>query len=122
MKIFFSISKCPPSSPQARRLEASATEKVPISLKTIFDGLGTLTACSSSLLKNLIGQFFAFVISIKAFSSFFISIVAKPAIEDEDSSYFNNNLFKQSSINSAEVFLSQPIPTQRVLGCQATLW
>ena len=35
--------------------------------------------------------------------------------------FFNSNLFIQSSINFAEVFLSQPIPTHRVLGCQAIL-
>ena len=62
---------------------ASATEGVPISLSTTFDGFGVLVEESSSDVKNFIGKFFSFEISKIAFSSFFKSIVAKPAIDNE---------------------------------------
>ena len=64
---------------------ASATEGVPISLSTIFDGLGTLILESSSDVKNFIGHLFSFDISKIAFSSFFKSTLAKPAIDNGDS-------------------------------------
>ena len=100
---------------------ASATEGVPISLSTIFDGFGVLILESSSDLKNLIGQLFSFDILIIACSSFLKSILAKPAIDNGDKLLVTKKFFKDSSINSLLVFLSQPKPIHKVGGCQVFL-
>ena len=100
---------------------ASATEGVPISLRTIFDGFGVLIAESSSDVKNFIGKFFSFEISKIAFSSFLKSTVAKPAIDNGDKLLVAKKLCKESAINSLLVFRSQPKPIHIVGGCQVYL-
>ena len=101
---------------------ASETEGVPISLNTTFDGFGVLITESSSDVKNFIGKFFSFEISKIAFSSFFKSTVAKPAIDNGDKLLVIKKFCQESSINSLLVFLSQPKPIHNVGGCQVFLW
>ena len=100
---------------------ASATEGVPISLSTIFDGLGTLIVESSLDVKNFIGHLFSFEIFKIACSSFFKSTLAKPAIDNGDRLLLTKKFCNESSINSLVVFLSQPKPIHKVGGCQVFL-
>ena len=114
---FNSFEPCPAARMQA----ASATEGVPISLSTTFDGFGVLIEESSSDVKNFIGKFFSFEISKIACSSFLKSTVAKPAIDNGDKLLVVKKFCKESSINSLLVFRSQPKPIHKVGGCQVFL-
>ena len=117
LKILFSFNNFEPS-PAASKHAASATEGVPISFKTIFDGFGTLIFDRFFIEKNLIGKLLSLAISIIPFSSFFKSMVANPAIDSLDKLLDSKKVFKDFSINSLLVFLSQPIPIHKVGGCQ----
>ena len=117
MKILFSSNNFD-SSPAASKQEASATEGVPISFCTTFDGFGTIIVERSFLLKNFIGKFFSSESSKIPFSSFFISIVANPAIDCCDKFPDSKRLFKEFAINSLLVFLSHPMPIHNTGGCQ----
>ena len=90
-------------------------------MSTTFDGFGVLIAESSSDVKNFIGKLFSFEISKIAFSSFFKSTVAKPAIDNGDKLLAAKKLCKESSINSLLVFRSQPKPIHKIGGCQVFL-